>query len=295
MIRPVRSYRCAAVLLPGFTIWAVPNTWAGLLLALILLTGVDVKRLVFLVFGCSLCLGAASVAAGPIVVSLTGELGEDSPYGASGTPYEFSFALDDSAAPVLLNANGTFATYDGVVTGTSFSSELVSFATAPTNAAPDSNLLLVSDNAGLQFSEDLVQAFFDVPDQGDFEDLFFGLLLLDRHADGEPTPTSITSLGLDFFSQLDASDFIRDRDGPQTANNQFVFRGIFNGMAFSDFSSTITAITVTPGQATVPPSVPPGGSPTPPGASPVPEPGLAGLLLLGLMSSLVRRRRSASL
>jgi len=264
--------------------------------------GEDMSRLVSVVVGCCLCFGALSAAAGPIVVSLMGELGANSPYGASGTPYTFSFQLDDSTQPVELSADGTSASFDGAVTGTTFDSELTSLSGAPTNAAADSNLILVFDDlGGSAFSEDTVQAFFDVPDQGRFTDLFFGFLLLDRHEVGEDAPTSVASLGLDLFSGLDAADFVRDLDGPLTANNQFVFSGVVDGIAFSDFTSTITSISVAPGQTTVPPTVPPGPLPmqppapfpTPPVASPVTEPSIAGLLLLGLVGGVLRRRKLA--
>ena len=222
-----------------------------------------------------LLLGSWGAAAGPIVVTLTGALGEDSPYGPAGSEYSFAFELDDATPAFSTSAGGNTANYQNAVTAIRFLSMNTSITGAPTNAEPDSNFIIVSDDIGQPgvFKEDLVQSFFDMPAQSGFADLFFGFLLLDRHSDGEPVPNSVPSLGLDVFSLLDAADFARDATEPLIANNQFVFRGSFNGVGFSDFTSTITSISAAPGSIDVP------------------EPGMAGLLMLGVALGVARRRR----
>ena len=238
----------------------------------------------YLITSMALILSSA-VQAGPITVTLTGELGQDSPFGAAGTEYIFSFDVDELTAASSVNDAGNSATFSSAVTAVSFLTMNTSIEGAPTSAAPDSNLLTISDGIGQGANEDVIQAFFDLPDQGGFRDLFFGFQLLDNHAAGEAEPDSVASLGLDVFSLLDIADFVRDMDGPQTANNQLVFRGVSDGESFSDFTSTITSISVTPGLVQAPSPGP--GSPGPVQA---PEPGMAGLLLVFVLSGVWLRR-----
>jgi|GEM_PF-4389571 len=146
---------------------------------------------------------SCAAQAGPITVSLTGTLGTDSPFGSAGTEYVFSFDVDDVATASTVNASGNSASFSGAVTAVSFLTMTTAVQGGPSNTAPDSNLLTISDGTGQGASEDVIQGFVDLPDQGSFSDLLFGFLLLDSHAAGEPEPDSVTSLGLDVFSLLD--------------------------------------------------------------------------------------------
>jgi len=226
--------------------------------------------------------------AGPITVSLTGVLGADSPFGSSGSEFSFSFTVDETTAATSTSGTGSSATFNNAVTAVSFLSMNTSLEGVPTNAAPDSNLLSISDGIGQDANEDFIQAFFDVSGQDEFGELFFGFLFLDRHDAGEPAPDSVPSLGLDVFGLLDIADFARDEEGPQIANNQFVFSGAFGGANFSDFTSTITGISVTPALVMAPT---PG--PGTPGPVQAPEPAVTVLLLMGmcLIFGLRRQKR----
>ncbi len=233
---------------------------------------------------------SCSVHAGPISVTLTGVLGSDSPFGSAGTEYVFSFTVDELATAssvTSVNGTGNTATFSNRVTAVSFLTMATSVEGAPTNTMPDSNLLIISDNVGQSAIEDQIQAFVELPDQGAFTELFFGLQLLDSHAASEPAPDSVTSLGLDVFSLLDITDFAEDPDGPQISNSQLVFTGSFNGAVFSDLTSTITSISVTPSLVTAPSPGP--GSPGPVQA---PEPGMVELLFFSvLLGAWLRRPR----
>jgi len=256
-------------------------------------TGMRMKRLSTYLITAALLLLSCAAQAGPITVTLTGVLGADSPFGDAGSEYSFSFDVDDIADPSSVNGAGNSATFDNAVTAVSFLTMTTSIEGAPTNDTPDANLLIVSDGIGQGVSEDVIQAFIDLPDQDGFSELSFGFVLLDQHADGQQEPDSVTSLGLDVFSLLDISDFTRDPDGEEIANNQLVFSGVINGVSFSDFSSTITSIAVTPRLVQAPAPGP--GAPGPVQA-PVqaPEPEMIGLLLFGglLIAGLHRSRRS---